>query len=77
MELSDGLIRQREIIRHPGGVVICAQKNNNIIMVKQFRYATKTVQIELPAGRLEYGEDPFDAAKRELKDKKWFLFAFT
>ena len=71
--LSDGLIREREIIRHPGGVVICAQKDNKILMVKQFRYATKNTQIELPAGRLEYGEDPLEAAKRELREETGYL----
>ena len=73
VELSDGLIREREIIHHPGGVVICAQKDNKILMVKQFRYATKTTQIELPAGRLEYGEDPLNAAKRELREETGYI----
>ena len=73
VKLSDGLIREREIIRHPGGVVICAQKDDKILMVKQFRYATKSTQIELPAGRLEYGEDPLEAAKRELREETGHL----
>lgn len=73
VELSDGLIREREIIHHPGGVVICAQKDNKILMVKQFRYATKSIQTELPAGRLEYGEDPLEAAKRELREETGYL----
>ena len=71
--LSDGekeYKRHREIIHHPGGVVIFAQKSNgNILLVKQYRYAVKSVQIELPAGRLEKGEDPLNAAKRELKEE--------
>ncbi len=68
--LSDGLKRHREIIHHPGGVVILAQKDNgNILLVKQYRYAVKSVQTELPAGRLEKGEDPLFAAQRELKEE--------
>lgn len=79
--LSDGekeYHRNREIIHHPGGVVIFAQKDNgNVLLVKQYRYAVKSVQTELPAGRLEKGEDPLFAAQRELKEetgyvaKKW------
>ncbi len=73
VELSDGLIRHREIIKHPGGVVICATKGNKLLMVKQYRYATKSTQIELPAGRLEYGEDPLNAPKRELKEETGYI----
>ena len=74
IELSDGLKREREIIHHPGGVVICAQKENgNILFVKQYRYAVKSVQTELPAGRLEKGEDPLFAAKRELREETGYL----
>lgn len=72
--LSDGLKRHREIIHHPGGVVICAQKDNgSILLVKQYRYAVKSVQTELPAGRLEKGEDPLEAAKRELREETGYL----
>lgn len=81
--LSDGLKRHREIIRHPGGVVIFAQKENgNVLLVKQYRYAVKSVQTELPAGRLEKGEDPLVAAQRELREetgyiaKKWTSLGF-
>ncbi len=75
--LSDGTQeyqRQREIIHHPGGVVILAQKDNgNILLVKQYRYAVKSLQTELPAGRLEKGEDPLFAAKRELKEETGYV----
>lgn len=72
--LSDGLKRHREIIHHPGGVVIFAQKENgNILFVQQYRYAVKSVQTELPAGRLEKGEDPLLAAQRELREETGYI----
>lgn len=72
--LSDGLVRHREIIRHPGGVVIFAQKDNgDVLLVKQYRYAVKSLQTELPAGRLEKSEDPLTAAKRELREETGYM----
>ncbi len=72
--LSDGFARHREIIRHPGGVVIFALKEDgNVLLVKQYRYAVKSVQTELPAGRLEKGEDPLFAAKRELREETGYI----
>ena len=72
--LSDGLKRNREIIHHPGGVVILAIKDdNNVLLVKQNRYAVKSVQTELPAGRLEKGENPLFAAKRELREETGYI----
>lgn len=64
---------EREVVEHPGGVVICALKNNKIIAVEQYRYAIQNISIELPAGRLEQGEDILSAAKRELKEETGFL----
>lgn len=69
IELSDGKKSFREVVKHSGGVVILAVKDDKIVLVKQFRYPMKKVLLELPAGKLERGEDPFEAAKRELEEE--------
>ena len=69
VELSDGSKSYREVVIHPGGVVIVALKDKKVILVKQYRYPLKSENIELPAGRLEIGEDPQEAAKRELEEE--------
>lgn len=70
VELSDGKKAIREVMHHPGGVVVVAQKDaNTILMVKQYRYPIKQVSLELPAGRLEIGEDPDLAIVRELEEE--------
>ncbi len=70
VSLPDGSVSTREIIRHPGGVCVLAVDNeNNVLMVRQFRKPTNQVLLEIPAGKLEYGEDHFEAAKRELEEE--------
>lgn len=69
VELATGQKSFREVVKHSGGVVILAEKEDKILLVKQFRYPMKEVMFELPAGKLENGEDPFEAAKRELEEE--------
>ena len=60
----------REVVEHPGGVVILPfVDEENLILIKQWRYPTGQEIIELPAGKLEYSEDPFECAKRELLEE--------
>lgn len=74
VELSNGQKTIREVVKHPGGVVIVAKKDENtILMIKQFRYPTGSTLLELPAGKLEKGEDPFLAAKRELEEETGYV----
>lgn len=73
IELSTGKKTIREVVCHPGGVVILALKDEQtILMVKQYRYPLKSVSLELPAGKLEWGENPDSAAKREFGEETGF-----
>ncbi len=70
VELSNGKKTIREVVHHNGGVVIAAEKDNKILLVKQFRYPTGEVLYELPAGKLDKNnESIFEAAKRELEEE--------
>jgi ADP-ribose pyrophosphatase len=60
----------REIIEHPGGVVLAAiTEDKKMVMVRQFRKAVEQVVFEAPAGKLEPGEGVVQAAIRELKEE--------
>ena len=70
VEVADGHKSFREVILHSGGVVIAALKDSDtILLVKQYRYPLKHVNLELPAGKLEIGEDPNEACKRALEEE--------
>ena len=59
----------REIVHHRGGVGILFKVGNKFIFEKQYRYALSEEIIEMPAGKLEEGEIPLEAAKRELLEE--------
>ncbi len=59
----------REVVRHNGGVGILAMAQNKIILVRQFRYAYNEYTLEIPAGKLEIGEDPKNCGIRELEEE--------
>lgn len=70
VELDNGYKATREVIHHPGGVCVAAlDEDENIFLVEQFRYPFDTVLTEVPAGKLEYGEDPLECGRRELKEE--------
>jgi len=74
VEISNGLKSFREVVLHPGGVVIVAKLDDEtILLVKQYRYPIKQTSLELPAGKLEYGENPNKAAKRELEEETGYI----
>lgn len=73
---SNGHKSFREVVVHGGGVVIAAVKNDGkIILVKQYRYPLKNTNLELPAGKLEKGENPDYAAARELEEETGYKAA--
>ena len=70
VKLENGAPAKREIVDHPGGVSVAVlTENNELLFVRQFRYPYKEELLELPAGKLERGEDPFEAVKREQKEE--------
>ena len=66
-ECGDGKTIQKEIVRHPGSVVILPILNDNqVCLIRNFRLAVNQPLLELPAGTLEPGEAPLHCAEREL-----------
>jgi len=73
VELPDGQHQMREVIRHSGATaVIAIDDQNRILLVRQFRSAAAVVMNEIPAGILNMGEDPMQAAIRELQEETGF-----
>lgn len=72
-ELENGENAFRDVILHSGGVcVIPVTENNEIFMVKQFRYPFREVTTEIPAGKLEKGESHHECGRRELLEETGF-----
>ena len=70
ISLPDNNEAQREWIEHPGAcAVVPVFEDGTIMLVKQFRYAPKKLFIEVPAGKIDKGEDPLNTAKRELLEE--------
>ena len=70
VELNDGGTSSREFVHHPGGVAAVAlDGDGNVYLERQFRYPYHKVVTEIPAGKLEPGEDPAHAIRRELSEE--------
>lgn len=68
--LVDGGTAYREVVDHPGGVaVVGLTEDNEILLVRQFRYPYRETILEIPAGKLEKDEDPREAGIREFKEE--------
>jgi len=80
-ELQNGKRAKREVVVHPGGVgIVALTDEGKVLMVRQYRYPMEVEMLEIPAGKLDNGEDPFECAVRELSEetgysaKKWVDF---
>lgn len=73
-ELPNGEPCTREVVEHNGGVCVAAlTEDDELLFVRQFRYPYMEVIPELPAGKLELGEDPFESGKRELEEETGYV----
>jgi ADP-ribose pyrophosphatase len=74
VRLPDGTTSSREYIKHPGAVAILAiLDNDNLVMERQFRYAPRQEFVELPAGKIDHGEDALLTAQRELLEETGYV----
>jgi ADP-ribose pyrophosphatase len=70
VELPDGREAVRDVVRHPGAVAIVALTDDGrICLVRQYRTSLGRVTVEVPAGKLDPGEDPLSCAHRELREE--------
>ncbi len=67
--LPGGRTATREIVKHPGAAAVIALHEGKLLVVEQFRKPLEKFQIEIPAGRIDPGEDPLTAAARELEEE--------
>lgn len=70
VRLPNGKEASREVVEHPGAVaVVPVLPDGRIILVRQFRHPVGQILLEIPAGKLDAGEDPDDCALRELEEE--------
>lgn len=67
--LPDGKPCKREVIEHPGGASVLYVEDGKVLLVRQFRYCYGEETFEIPAGKLNAGEDPMFTAVRELDEE--------
>ncbi|MGG0716614.1 NUDIX hydrolase [Robertmurraya massiliosenegalensis] len=86
VELPNGKTSTREIVKHPGAVaVLPITDDGKIVMVEQYRKPMDKVLVEVPAGKLEKGEEPAYTAERELEEEtgyecqslEWLISFYT
>ena len=75
VRFPDGSIGELEMIRHPGASAVVpflsdpAGDDPQVVLIRQYRYAANGYMYEIPAGRLDDGEEPATCARRELKEE--------
>lgn len=76
VRLPDGSEGGREYVRHPGAVVVVAVlPDGRLLFERQFRYPLRRAFVELPAGKIDPGEDILDCARRELREETGYQAA--
>ncbi|WP_206830981.1 NUDIX hydrolase [Alicyclobacillus fructus] len=74
VKLPDGRTSTREVVLHPGAVAVLAEvESGRVVLVRQFRKPCEQVLWEIPAGKLEPGEEPERAAARELSEETGYV----
>jgi ADP-ribose pyrophosphatase len=72
--LPNGVTVDLEIVRHPGAAaVVPLKEDGTVVLIKQFRHAAGGFIYEIPAGKLNRGEDPLDCAARELEEEIGYI----
>lgn len=69
VELPDGSESKREYVRHCGGAAVLLIEGGKVALVKQYRYVYGKEIYEIPAGKLDDGEEPIEGAARELEEE--------
>ena len=70
VQLPDGKPARREYVRHPGAcAMVPLLGERTVVLVRQFRYPMGRHFLEIPAGKIDQGEDPLDTARRELREE--------
>lgn len=73
VSLPNGVTVDLEIIRHPGAAAVVPMKDaHTVVLIRQFRHAAGGFIYEIPAGKLNPGEDPLDCASRELEEESGY-----
>jgi len=75
VRLPNGETATREIVKHPGAVAVIAVAGDRLLVVEQYRKPLERNQVEIPAGKLDPGEAPEEAAKRELEEETGYSCA--
>ncbi|WP_018886304.1 NUDIX domain-containing protein [Paenibacillus massiliensis] len=69
VRLPNGSSATREVVKHPGAVAVLALHQGKLLVVDQYRQPLGRCEVEIPAGKLDPGEDPIEAAGRELREE--------